>query len=32
LSWIVIPIVERHMLAFCGDEYKEYCSKVRMWI
>ena len=32
LSWIVIPIVERHMLAFCGDEYKEYCSKVRMWL
>lgn len=32
LSWIVIPIVERHMAAFCGDEYKQYCSKVRMWL
>ena len=32
LSWLVIPVVERHMIAFCGDEYKEYCSKVRMWL
>lgn len=32
LSWIVIPKVERYMAVFCGNEYKEYCSKVRMWL
>lgn len=32
LSWIVIPIVERHMKTFCGDAYNKYCENVRMWI
>lgn len=32
LSWVVIPIVENHMKAFCGEEYIKYCSKVRMWL
>lgn len=32
LSWIIIPIVERHMIAFCGDEYTKYCAQVRMWL
>lgn len=32
LSWIVIPIVERHMKTFCGEEYNKYCQNVRMWL
>lgn len=32
LSWVVIPIVEKHMKAFCGEEYNKYCQNVRMWL
>jgi protein-S-isoprenylcysteine O-methyltransferase Ste14 len=32
LSWFVIPVVERHMKVFCGDEYGKYCQNVRMWL
>lgn len=32
LSWIVIPIVERYMKEFCGEEYSKYCENVRMWL
>lgn len=32
LSWTVIPVVEKHMKVFCGDEYGKYRENVRMWL
>lgn len=32
LSFIFVPVIERETARLCGDEYKKYQKKVRMWL
>lgn len=31
LSFIIIPIIEKKKIEYCGDAYREYMQMVRMW-